>query len=1012
MSEMKKTRRSSIVYICGDDTGGTVEPVSSLLGRKLHSIAGGDASLIALADDGIYTAPEGTLLSCLDFNSAVVGASVVVGVTRSGSLYSWGVGEMGELGLGPSHTSVDEPKYINYSTTFSAVSAGGTHCAAIDEKGNAYVWGQNFERQLGLYTKPLDEMQKLRSNACIEDLLFTPRCLPLSLSHPVNKITCGHAFTILVAKDGSLFSWGAGECGQLGTGRCTLRELPARVPTPPDSIIIDAACGSAHTLALSSSGQIFSWGMNKRGQLGLGDTATRHQPTLLPSDVVGSSSTIQCSRLFAHGHSSAAIDAKGQLFTWGSTSSSRLMQSVGGGASCPAPAHVTAFEHMVVDTFTFSGRASACLVYTHINSLAPILGPCKGAATLSMAGYGLWDSDKIVVKFAHKEGLGQARSCPGRFDVTQGKIFCRPPKLVDPGLYDVLVAMDGVTFQPEVHSYYAHREISSIVVAPRLIDLRVPRGSLVTTSIRGLVTYVDTTGTGQMQCWPRESDLTIFVKLFVSCSPPGSSSAFMSEVIVPASLVPLPVVEGSEVLDGQSQELGAAESQTSLESLDLATLEGGGLGVPQPITVDREVTCEVDFSSLGPPGSLLVIRTAVGLNGQDFGPATPELAPIICHSFQPSGVSPCCCPVEYSNLCDAESSARTITVYGSSFIPTAKLPPGSSIEAVITAELPKKGGKATKYERIVPVCCQAADYLTLVMPTALEMADPSILMASMDLLSSGSNSRPASPEKPQTGGGSRPSSQAGSVKAPPTPVEMLCTIMFKLVSPRTPSNLPPAKSPAKGGKSPSKSSATKKPAEEPVQYLSPEAVTVYLYNPQGCTVDPVLTRRSGGGTLVLQGATKGGFTFSSSDVRVVFSRPDLGLEIVVGAAETWMLGLGEAIPVPTIAGAASQDYEDEDGENEAADLGEVSAVASLHEGSIESLGAGSLGELSSKHALSVSMCKLFLTRSSSSFSQISRQCGRKYWHASQSSSAMPALLLPSDMASCEFWHPRRISGNR
>ena len=974
-------KRSSMVFWSGDANKGAVEPVSSLLGRKVTAVAGGDAALLALADDGIYTAPDGTLLSCLEFRTAAVGRSVVVGVTQSGGLYSWGTGDMGELGLGPTYTSVDEPKYINYASNFVSVSAGATHSTAVDDKGNAYAWGQNFDRQLGLYIKPLDEMQKLRPTASVEDLLFTPRFLPFSLANPVTKIACGDAFTIVATKDGALWSWGAGECGQLATGRCTKRELPQRVVFPSDATIVDVACGSAHVLALSKTSQLYTWGMNKRGQLGLDDTKTRHAPC-----EVNETCGAVFAKVYAHGHSSAALDVTGQLYTWGSTTNQRLMRwrrrrsldgadtafSGGGSSHCLRPGHAAAFRGMVVDSFAFSASASAALVYTNIQSLSPLLGPCKGPQQVTFKGYGLWDSDRIIVKFAHREGLGQSRSCPARFDAARGVVVCKPPKLVDPGFYNVALAMDGVTFQPEVHSFYAHREISATAVTPRLIDLRGSKESTVTTTIRGLSVYPDVIegeAESAQLLWPRESDLSFFVKLVVLCSAPGANSPTASEVIMPAKLLPLPVLEMSTVLDGgaggeSAASFGLGGGSASLASLESVELQNEVSVAPtlQPITADRQVECVVDFSALGPPGSLIVIRTAVGINGIDFGPPTPELAPIICHSFQPLGASPCCCPLEYPDLDDADSSSRVITVVGSSFIPTSKLPPGTSIEAVVSAELPaaRKGAKPTRVERTVAVECDVADALTLIMPTLSEMLDPSLpVSSSRPGTQGGALSRPGSQERLEGGDAdARPPSQPGSVKsgAGSTPRELMCKIMFKMVAPAPPvplSALPDAKK----GNSPNKKSpnkAKKAPEPEPVNYLSPEAVSVFLYAPQGCSADPDLARRRGGGMLVLQGTDKGGFLFSSSDVRVVFSRPDLGLEISVPRSGTWMLGLDQEVPVAASAGPGDEGegHEDEDeglGLDDAAEGGVVaggSVAASLHEGSV-----GSLGELSGSSPL-------------------------------------------------------------
>ena len=232
---------------------------------------------------------------------------------------------------------------------------------------------QNFDRQLGLYTKQQENMH-IR-NAMIEDLSFAPRLLPLSARNKLTKVACGQRFVVAMDGSGRLFSWGAGECGQLGTGRCTRRELPVPLTWGDANatatkgmtqathhpaglgdteskggggeaegrgqplLATDVACGAGHVVAVGSrDGQLYCWGLNKSGQLGLGDTATRHIPvqmsaqSWLPSiDAAAASAedvgvpVVKFEKVFAHGNSSAALDTNGRLYTWGSTAHNRLM---------------------------------------------------------------------------------------------------------------------------------------------------------------------------------------------------------------------------------------------------------------------------------------------------------------------------------------------------------------------------------------------------------------------------------------------------------------------------------------------------------------------------------------------------------------------------------------------------------------------------------------------------------------------------------------------------------------
>jgi len=103
------------------------------------------------------------------------------------------------------------------------------------------------------------------------------------------------------------------------------------------------AAGGSHGMVLTASHHVFVWGMNSHGQLGLGDTITRHAPVLLRHRVAPShahaadgafssaavASTAPASPLLAHaiaaGSShSAAVTLTGELYTWGLTGDNRL----------------------------------------------------------------------------------------------------------------------------------------------------------------------------------------------------------------------------------------------------------------------------------------------------------------------------------------------------------------------------------------------------------------------------------------------------------------------------------------------------------------------------------------------------------------------------------------------------------------------------------------------------------------------------------------------------------------
>ncbi len=105
----------------------------------------------------------------------------------------------------------------------------------------------------------------------------------------VSVVSCGQYHSVALTSIGQIFTWGSNQHGQLGLDSAD--ELPKgnrRVWLPREvkiegEIFIDVSAGGFHTLALTVSGQLYVFGRNDDGQLGLGDLHTRRAPTRLPS---------------------------------------------------------------------------------------------------------------------------------------------------------------------------------------------------------------------------------------------------------------------------------------------------------------------------------------------------------------------------------------------------------------------------------------------------------------------------------------------------------------------------------------------------------------------------------------------------------------------------------------------------------------------------------------------------------------------------------------------------------
>ena len=102
-------------------------------------------------------------------------------------------------------------------------------------------------------------------------------------SNIIQRVACGDLFTLFLTTSGEVYSCGVGECSGRKVDENSY--VAERVDGMVGLYLTQIAAGSSHALALSSRGQLFGWGSNSSGQLGLGDDSLTNVvkiPTLVP----------------------------------------------------------------------------------------------------------------------------------------------------------------------------------------------------------------------------------------------------------------------------------------------------------------------------------------------------------------------------------------------------------------------------------------------------------------------------------------------------------------------------------------------------------------------------------------------------------------------------------------------------------------------------------------------------------------------------------------------------------
>ena len=128
----------------------------------------------------------------------------------------------------------------------------------------------------------------------------------------VTQLAAGLNFTCGL-NAGGVYCWGANESGQLGNGTTTPSARPVAVTMPAGVTFTRIQSGALHTCGFTSGGAVYCWGGNAYGQLGLGDTATRTVPTVVPTTTRPSSMGY---------YQSCNSDGSNIFYCWGRSGSS------------------------------------------------------------------------------------------------------------------------------------------------------------------------------------------------------------------------------------------------------------------------------------------------------------------------------------------------------------------------------------------------------------------------------------------------------------------------------------------------------------------------------------------------------------------------------------------------------------------------------------------------------------------------------------------------------------------
>jgi len=202
----------------------------------------------------------------------------------------------------------------NQAVQFIQVRSGLHFAAAITNTGRVVVWGENNHLQAG------NSSATSGSNSFVAPVYLGG----FPLDTVVKNISLGFTHGLALTETNQVYSWGDYDFGALGLeGTIKVDSHLARPVSIPGSVL-QIAAGDRFSLALNDAGELWSWGHNNLGQLGLGSTNTSVNdvprkvvmPTLLEGEEIVA--------ITAGNDHAAFLTNYGRLFTWGSFANNRL----------------------------------------------------------------------------------------------------------------------------------------------------------------------------------------------------------------------------------------------------------------------------------------------------------------------------------------------------------------------------------------------------------------------------------------------------------------------------------------------------------------------------------------------------------------------------------------------------------------------------------------------------------------------------------------------------------------
>jgi alpha-tubulin suppressor-like RCC1 family protein len=266
-------------------------------------------NLYGTLGDGTSTnrsSPVQTVAGGTNWQSGSGGSLAVGAIKTDGTLWMWGFNNYGELGDNSTTYRSSPVQTVAGGTNWSQVAAG-YYTGAIKTDGTLWMWGKNTNGELGDNTRT-------HKSSPVQTVAGGTNWSQVAVGANQGGVAA-------IKTDGTLWMWGVNSYGQLGTNNTSSYSSPVQTVAGGTNWS-RVAVGLGHTIAVKTDGTLWTWGGNNYGQLGLNDTTNRSSPVQIYGG--GTNWSNNPNNIAAGLRSMGAIKTDGTLWIWGANDSGGL----------------------------------------------------------------------------------------------------------------------------------------------------------------------------------------------------------------------------------------------------------------------------------------------------------------------------------------------------------------------------------------------------------------------------------------------------------------------------------------------------------------------------------------------------------------------------------------------------------------------------------------------------------------------------------------------------------------